>query len=660
MAFTKEQAIALANARLRLKKKQAEQEQPADTAPDEQGFYQRLQQEILEAPGGTALAELGAAINRGAVNVADFFVGRPIQAAQELAGVEEPTPTIAETELGRKATTGGYMEPGLARDVIQTGGELVAPGGVVGGTMRTAAKLVPATEAALTTGQRVLQQMGGSTATQDVLGSFLSGAGAEIGGEYFGGPGEAVGAFLFPVAGLSGKPVLENVWKSGKRGIESLMRPLAAVSDDGASTLLAEAMVREGLSPDDVVQKLQQLGPEAIPADVGNNFARLLRTASNKIPQIEGRAAEVLKARQAGQPDRIIQAIDDATGTPMNADEAIRAMEVALKPRINQLYKQAGSQSMKLSERLGKLLEGKSSLGRAQRRAQMRLADKRAAGDEITNIDLIDSTKQELDDQIGRAIRQGENNKARDLVRLKNIMIKEADDSIPEYKQARDLFAGKASLENAADAGTLFLKMKPTDVRDLTKTFSQSELKMFKMGARQAIMDKIDDLQTNADAVKRLFGKNGDVKKLRYLFDDNEAFKKFSEVLEREANFIMTRRAAQANSTTAKQLADEENAFSVLENMAEVVSSPAGQANIIRRIVNGLGKNKTDADYIKALEDAGDILLIKNIEPDRIKDILIRGNKKGIEARIKSALKKPTAKAYIPATTTGLLSEGTE
>jgi len=626
-----------------------EQAQQVAPQPEEDGALDAIRKKLIENPATATMAEFGSAVNRGAVNLLDFFGPKAINSALELAGVEARIPEIAETEAGKAATTGEFMQDGLGKQAVRTAGEFVAPAGVAGQALRTAAAAIPV---AKTVGQGVIKQLGAGTAAQDISGAVLSGVGAATGKEAGGDVGELAGAFFAPLAGSTVKNAMTGLFNAGKRGVEALMRPLANMSDDAASTLIAEAMVREGLTPKQVTARLKELGPEAIPADLGNNFARLLRTASNKIPRIEGQAADVLKARQAGQPQRLLKAVDDATGTgALTIDDAISHLDKTLKPEINRLYSEAGEKDIRMSPRLTNLLEGKSSVGRAQKKAQLRLADKRAAGDEISNIDIIDATKQELDDQIGKAVRQGENNKVRDLVRLKNVMIDEADQTIPAYKQARDLFAGKASLESAASSGESFLKMKPADISDLTKSFGKSEMMMYRLGAKKAILTKIDDLQTNADAVRRLFGKTGDVKKLRSLFDNEKAFNKFSDTLKRESDFIMTRRAAQANSTTAKQLSDDESFLNVLGDAAQAVSSPAGSASVANRIVNGLGKGKQDAIYIKALEEAGDILLIKGIEPQRIQAILKKGTSKQIEAQVRQALKKKTIKPYTAAVT---------
>ena len=385
---------------------------------------EQINQALLSAPGGKELLEFSAAMGRGATELIDFFTTKPVGAALELAGVDAQVPTL--TGALAPATTGGFVEPGLKRDILRTSGELVGPGVGLGAAFRSAATAIPAVQTVgqQTFGQGLTRALGASTPAQDVTLSALAGAGIEVGEETGIPGGELIGAFVAPIGAVVAQKAVTNLIGAGRRGIEALIRPLSGVSDDGAATLLAEAMVREGLTVNDVTRIMKELGPEAIPADIGTNLARLLRTASNKIPRIEGTASEVFKARQSGQGNRLLNALDDATGTAtLTVDDEIARLNAVLKPQINRLYKEAGAQGLPLSDRLRGLLEGKSSVGKAQVKAQQRLVDKRAAGDEITNIDIIDSTKQVMDDQIGKAIRRGEANKARDLIRLNNIMV---------------------------------------------------------------------------------------------------------------------------------------------------------------------------------------------------------------------------------------------
>jgi len=610
-----------------------------------------LRQSLANNPITATAAEAGAGVSRGIAQTADFFTTKPIRAIQQLAGVakEDRLTTLEDTFSG--TTQGNFMNEGLGRDVVRAGSELVAPSAVGGAVLRTAAKAMPAT-LEMTTGQGVMKQLGASTAAQDIAGGALSGAGGELGEEVGGDTGKLVASFLTPMAGMAAAPVLTKALTNPKQAvgfIKGIMNPLSKMSDEGASILLQEAMIREGLSPDDIIKKLAVLGKEGMPADLGNNFARLLKTAANRVDLTEGKAALALKARHEGQSNRVMSSLDDGTGLSMlTLDDELLRLDNVMKPQIKELYNATRQQDMELSPKLMQLFEGNGSLGKAFKKAQTTLIDRSDVGDELKNIDIIDAVKQTLDDQINVAIRKGAGGKARDLIRAKNLMVNEADTAIPVYKEARNLYGGKVALENAGKAGTNFLKMNNRDLTALTSSMGESERRIFKMGAKQAIVDKLDDLRTNANIVDRVFGKNGDADKLRHLFDDDKAFLNFKDTLEKETQFVLTRRAAQANSTTAKQLFDDDNAFSTLTSIAGDIGSASGAKNIFNKIVSGFTGKKSDAAYTKALEDAGDILLIKGIDPDKIRRLLTQGSPISIQKRIEQALNRPTLKIYTP------------
>jgi len=523
-------------------------------ATEDKSIAQDIDSALRKIPFAQSLAELAAGANRTVVDFIDFLGPDQINSILEIGGSDKRVPTLRSA---LPFIESGPLEKGLLKDVLGRAGEVI-PAAVTGGALlKTAASALPAATAGESALIGTARELGKFAPAQEAVLGGVSGGGEAFGETVAGQGGGLAGSILAPLSATAIPKLLSSAVSQGAKGIQNLTRDLAELSEEGAGTLLAEQMVREGLTPVDVQRQLAELGPDAIPADLGNNFARLLRAAANKIPSIESTAATKLNARQQDQSKRLIEAFDDATGTSqLNAADEITRLNTTFKPEIDSLYDQARAKGLEFSDRLSSLLSGKSSLGKARQKAEIRIEDKRAAGDEISNIDIIDATKQELDDQVNLAIRQGENNKVRDLVRLKRVMIDEADIAIPEYKQARDLFAGKVSLENAAEAGELYFKLKPREIDDLFSTMGDSEARMFKLGAKQAVLDKIDSLPVNADSIKRLFGKQGDVQKLKGIFNDDEAFKSFSDTLEREATFSLTRRAAQANSTTAKQVSD--------------------------------------------------------------------------------------------------------
>lgn len=75
---------------------------------------------VLPAP----VAELAGAINRGVAAIPDFFIDAG-NAALGLAGVEQRIPRAGDLLEEATGGTRNFMEPGLARTVIQEGGEWV-------------------------------------------------------------------------------------------------------------------------------------------------------------------------------------------------------------------------------------------------------------------------------------------------------------------------------------------------------------------------------------------------------------------------------------------------------------------------------------------------------------------------------------------------------
>lgn len=620
-------------------------------APDaaaDPSIVQDINEAFSKIPGAPELSEFAAGVNRSVLGAIDLLGTDTINAILSVSGSEKRLPSLVETVPGAQ---GGFVEEGLKRDIIRAAGETVPAAASIGSLLKTFAQRLPAIAPALeSTSAGLLRQAGQTTVASEVGLGITAGAGQAFGKEIGGEEGALIGSVLAPLTVAGGVQLVKGLTNITAKGVSALTQNLDNFSEEGASKLLAEAMVREGLTPEQITQNLAKLGPNAIPADAGINFSRLLRNASNQIPRIEGRAADVLSARQAGQSDRIIDAFDDASGTSsLSVDDEIERLNTVLKPQINNLYQQVREQPINLSKSLDALLKGDNSVGRAAKSAQAALKDIRALGERPGNIDLIDETKKVLDDQISTSIRTGKTNRARRLVRLKNRMVDEADKAIPVYKEARNLFAGKAQLESAAEIGESFLKLKSRDVVNFTKTMGDSELKMFKLGAKQAVIDKANDLQVNADAVKRMFGKKGDVQKLKSQFSNEESFNRFEEALRREAQFILTRRAAQANSTTTKQIADAGNAAEVLGTARSMLESPVAAANRFGQILGGFSNRKQGEAFARALERAGDILLESGMEPNKLQNLLREGNREAIEAALRGAFNRASqSRVVIP------------
>lgn len=141
--------------------------------------------------------------------------------------------------------------------------------------------------------------------------------------------GTLTGAFLgatVPAAAEGGG------WMAGKvnSGLGATFDQFSAPTTAFARRL-ALAAQRDGITPDQMLAKVQALGPQGTLADLGGNIQGLAR-ASSTMPGPSLKAAQDLAtSRAAGQSDRLTQAALDAAGVS-HIDEAIAKRSVMSKP----------------------------------------------------------------------------------------------------------------------------------------------------------------------------------------------------------------------------------------------------------------------------------------------------------------------------------------
>lgn len=630
-------------------------------------------QQIEESPISQsidALNQFAAAGTRGMVNTVDLL-GAPIRAGLEKGtdllnkGVglftgEQYAPTDVPTlreSLSPYGIETNFMPEGASRNIIETGGQAAAPSGAIGGLIRGVAPSLPyAAQGAESLLRGSALQIGkGTNAVSDVGLGVLSGLGAGVGEEIAGTPGALVGGILSPAAAVAGA-------KGVKGAAESLLSPKTqqlSESDKIIQKLLQDAATGSGMSAKDVSSKVKGMGKEGMLADVDETFASLLKTSANENPNVRGFARTELSNRQEGQAKRIADRLDEDTGTAgLTLDEEINRVETLLQPKIKQLYDEAGKAEIQLSEKLNNMINGDTSLNTAYRKAQKSINDLRSIGKPITQMTVIDETKKELDDMINAAIKkEGKIQKASRLIEIKKVMLEEVDQANPVYAQARQLASDKKSLQNAADLGIMFNKMKASELDDLVATMGGSERHMYLLGAKKALLDRIDSIGQNRDLVNSMFGKNGDVRKLKTLFKDDESFNQFRDTLKMEADWRITSNTVRGNSTTKQQMNDSVNAVEAVDEAMQFAASPVAAARISGKWLSKLTGNRQKEDYKQALERVGFILSQRGIEPSKVEELLKSGDEKRIKYFLDAVAPKTGIKEKITPAVIGSQTE---
>lgn len=600
---------------------------------------------VYSVPGARPAMEFANAAVRGAAGAFDFMVPGAINSALQLAGSEKRVPTLQRTleNVGALAPAGGYMQPGLGQEIVSGLGEAIPAAmggqGLVREAYKRTAPLVPEIAGA---GRRVLGSLSKTTPTQEAIATTGAVVGGEI-GEETGLPGAGLVGSI--VGGGAALPIITGINRAftNLTDFQNMASSLTKVRTDIAGEMLANSLRSAGISPTEAVDQYRKLGPNALPADIDQAFREVLRAAMNIDPGTSGAARTMVNQRQAGAGKRISESLNIINAD--NADDYLANLDETLGPQIKALYEQASQQPLALSGRLRTLLEGDTSLGRAFQTAQGRVSDRIALGETAGTFDYVDETKKVLDDQIKALLIGGKSNEAGILIRFKNQMVAEADQQIPGYADARKLYAGKAALINAKELGGQLFSTPSRELVELASALTAQEKTAYALGAKDAIIDKINSTGMNRNQVMALFGKNGDAAKLNTLFDSPEKADQFLNQLRRETEFAITRNAVTGNSSTVAQAAQLNNLVgptgirrSIGQATQLLFGNPAQLSGEVAGIMDGMSQNRNSEMYKSALIKAGDILLASGMDVNRLEALLKRGSNDVLKAELRKIM----------------------
>jgi hypothetical protein len=278
-------------------------------------------------------------------------------------------------------------------------------------------------------------------------------------------------------------------------------------------------------------------------------------------------------------------------------------------------------------------------------------------GETAGTFDYVDETKKVLDDQIKALLISGKSNEAGILIRFKNQMISEADQQIPGYADARKLYAGKMALIDASELGNEIFNTPSRELVQLSSALTAQEKTAYALGAKNAIINRIDSIGMTRNQVMALFGKNGDAAKLRTLFDSPEQADQFLNQLRRETEFAITRNAVIGNSNTIAQASQLNNLVGpgairrgINQATQFVFGNSAQKASEVAGIIDGLNQERSSEMYKSALIKAGDILLASGMNINRLDELLRRGADDVIGAELRKIIEPSFAQRSVALT----------
>lgn len=327
-----------------------------------------------------------------------------------------------------------------------------------------------------------------------------------------------------------------------------------AFKGPSAAKTLTNALTADSIAPGEVANRLAQLGPDAMVADLGPNAQQL----AGGLASLPGKPQAILKnaltTRAADTGNRLTADVASTIGTGPSANKVADALSASQSAAARPLYDAVRDVQLQTTPALDFIT--KSPMGKAAfDQAQQMAANDGYQANGMT-VGLVDYAKRALDDMASAATRAGNNNAARQATQMAASLRTEADAQAPLYAVARDAFAGPAKVKDAIEAGkSIFTsKVTPEELQAQLTNMSSSERDGLLLGAQQAVKDLMGRSRNDAVAVKQLFGSDYGKEKLALLVGPDAA-QAIDDALSREGTFAATRNTVAGNSLTAARQA---------------------------------------------------------------------------------------------------------
>jgi hypothetical protein len=409
----------------------------------------------------------------------------------------------------------------------------------------------------------------GTSAATGALTGALSGAGGAGVGERM--AGAQAGGALGGIVGGAAPAVTKGIGMAGSKAVDvtsgipvvqqvgkavGLATGQTVDAANRAKAKLLEAMYRDKVSPADLEKMIQAATKPVGIADIAGENVRSLADVAQKYPSEARQAAKVaLEERAAGQGERIQGDISKYLGGFTDPFEYTTAIAKRQQQLSSPLYQKAYSYGQVTDPKVLKFLELPQFKKAAKEAQELLAAEGRAVDMSMPTVEVLDQVKRGLDVLIKRETDPF--GKITDLGRIyknkKNEFLSELDSAVPDYGKARAAFAGEAELLDATKLGKDFYKQTATEANRTFAKLSPSEQEAYKVGALDAVKEKITTAKDTADIRKRIFGSPAERNRVSSLFPDDDTFKQFEKDMMTESIMRRTQEKILGNSATAER-----------------------------------------------------------------------------------------------------------
>jgi len=359
--------------------------------------------------------------------------------------------------------------------------------------------------------------------------------------------------------------------------------------------VLAKRLQQDNLTPEQLKAKLAVAGNEAIIPDVaGANVRSLALGLKTEKGETANLAEKLLTQRQENQANRIYEAGKKLMGgVGKSAYETSKQLAEIKRVESQPLYEHAYKKNIPL-KRINHLLD-RPPMKKAMKKAVEFIKTETGQDIDVSqfvdkrrgiNTRFVDYIKRGLDDTITQSKTPlgDSTNETRIVTNLKNTFLDIVDEINPDYKKAREVFAGYAEMGDALDLGKQFLKGDTNEIAYMVKQMNPSEKQMFVEGVLNTFQEKLGQSREGVNKASQILTPNK-LKALKTAFPNDTAYNKFVETIKFEDTMAKTRNSILGGSNTwDKKIATE----GVVDEISGDIITKIASGNIKGAIGSGI------------------------------------------------------------------------
>ena len=444
------------------------------------------------------------------------------------------------------------------------------------------------------------------------------------------GEGAGQGALIGAGMGAVVNPLLGKIAQGAGKLAMPFLSGLTDVSNTQTNRVavnaLTKAFANDGMTLDEGLARMQQMGDKATLADAGGANVKAASRVIAQSPSMGADAASYLGSRMEQLPAEANLAIKTATGQEGNTYDTAAALNEQKRTESKPLYEKAFSQSIPADDHLNAILEtpdAQSGLKNGIRYIQNELASNgesfNPADYEIPStgqvpMKIIDAVKRGLDATVteGTDPLTGKmNSDAASVNQLRKALLNKVDSISPDYAAARAAFAGPSQSQDAMNLGLRALNLQPEEIANQVSQMPDGSVDYFKNGLAKALMNKVDATPDNADVVKRIFGNQAVKDKLMASFGDENAYNQFADKMANLREFARTKNAVLGGSQTFSNFANAANGADYTPHVLNAITG-----NPVNGAIGGMGQAIRNSllPSSKQMAAQGDLMFNPNLE----------------------------------------------